>query len=64
MTPFISPLLAITVNRIHIPIIWAVGGVLVVLGVFSLFGRHLLGGAALIILGLILGALNLLVFIP
>jgi hypothetical protein len=42
-----------------VPVLWAVGIVLIVVGVISLFRRSMFLGAVLIIVGILLGGLNI-----
>jgi hypothetical protein len=41
-----------------VPVAWAVGIVLIIIGVMSLFRRRMLLGAVLTIIGILLGGLN------
>ena len=63
MVAHISTLLAVAMGRVHIPIIWVLGGLLIVAGVIDMFRGRVLRGIIWLVLGLILGGLNLLVFI-
>jgi hypothetical protein len=42
-----------------VPVLWAVGIVLIIVGVISLFRRSMFLGAVLIIVGILLGGLNI-----
>ena len=42
-----------------VPVLWAVGIVLIIAGVISLFRRSMLLGVVLIIVGILLGGLNI-----
>ena len=42
-----------------VPVLWAVGIVLIIVGVISLFQRKMLLGVVLCIIGILLGGLNI-----
>ena len=42
-----------------VPVLWAVGIVLIIAGVISLFRRSMLLGVVLLIIGILLGGLNI-----
>lgn len=54
---------ALAAARVHIPIIWVIGGILFVGGLVAMFRGRVFFGILLMILGVILGAINLLVFL-
>jgi hypothetical protein len=55
-----SPLLAAVVHGGAVPLLWVVGIILIVVGVVAVFRRSLLLGAVLIVIGIVLGGLNVL----
>ena len=56
----VASLLGSVFNGGAVPIVWIVGIVLIVFGVVSLFRGSLLWGVVLIIVGVLLGGLNVL----
>ncbi|HEY5388103.1 MAG TPA: GPGG-motif small membrane protein [Thermoleophilia bacterium] len=56
----VASLLASVFNGGAVPIVWIVGIVLIVFGVVSLFRGSLLWGLVLIVIGVLLGGLNVL----
>lgn len=56
----VAPLLGSVVHGGAVPLLWIVGLIMIVVGVFSLFRRSLLMGIVLIVIGIILGGLNVL----
>ena len=55
-----ASLLASIFNGGAVPIVWVVGIILIVVGVVSIFRRSLILGAVLIVIGVLLGGLNVL----
>jgi hypothetical protein len=56
----VASLVASVFNGGAVPIVWIVGIVLIVFGVVSLFRGSLLWGLVLIVIGVLLGGLNVL----
>jgi hypothetical protein len=56
----VAPLLASIFNGGAVPIVWVVGIVLIVAGVVALFRSSMLMGVVLIVIGVLLGGLNVL----
>ena len=57
-TTLVAPLLASVVHGAAVPLLWVIGIVLIVAGVVALFRSSLLLGIALIVVGVLLGGLN------
>jgi len=55
-----APALASVFNGGAVPIVWVLGIILIVVGVVALFRRSLLMGVVLIVIGALLGGLNVL----
>ena len=55
MLASLVPLLA----SVTVPVLWAIGVVLIIFGVIYLFRRRMLLGAVLLIIGILLGGLNI-----
>jgi len=55
MLASLVPLLA----SVTVPVLWAIGVVLIIVGVIYLFRRRMLLGAVLLIIGILLGGLNI-----
>ena len=53
-----SPLLASIIHGTATPILWVIGIILIVVGAVAVFRRSLLLGVAMIIVGIVLGGLN------
>jgi hypothetical protein len=53
-----APILGAVVHGSAVPLLWIVGVVLIVLGALALFRRSLLAGLLLIVVGILLGGLN------
>jgi len=49
------PLLA----SVTVPVLWAIGAVLIVAGIIYMFRRRMLLGVVLLIIGILLGGLNI-----
>jgi hypothetical protein len=47
----------------HVPLIWVIGGLLLLAGILDVFRGRTLRGIVLAIIGVLLGALNLTVFL-
>ena len=56
----VASLLASIFNGGAVPIVWVIGIILIVVGVVSVFRRSLILGAVLIVIGVLLGGLNVL----
>ena len=56
----VASLLASVFNGGAVPIVWVIGIILIVVGVVALFRRSLILGAVLIVIGVLLGGLNVL----
>jgi len=56
----VASLLASVFNGGAVPIVWVIGIVLIVFGVVALFRSSLLMGVVLIVIGVLLGGLNVL----
>ena len=54
----VASLLASVLNGGAVPIVWVIGIVLIVAGVVALFRSSLLLGIVLIVIGILLGGLN------
>ena len=54
----ISPLLGSIIHGTATPILWVIGIILIVAGAVAVFRRSLLLGVAMIIVGIVLGGLN------
>ena len=54
----VASLLASVFNGGAVPIVWVIGIILIVVGVVALFRRSLILGAVLIVIGVLLGGLN------
>jgi len=57
-TTLVATLLASVFNGGAVPIVWIIGIVLIVAGVVALFRSSLLLGIVLIVIGVLLGGLN------
>jgi hypothetical protein len=57
---FVAPLVASVFSGGAVPIVWVIGIVLIVFGVVALFRSSLLMGVVLIVIGVLLGGLNVL----
>ena len=57
-TMIMAPLLASVVHGTAVPILWVVGIILIVAGVVAVFRRSLILGVAMIVVGVVLGGLN------
>jgi hypothetical protein len=55
-----SVLTALLIGAINTPVLWVIGVVLLVAGVLVLIRGGIIGGVVLIIIGILLGALNVL----
>ena len=53
-----SPLLASIIHGTATPILWVIGIVLIVVGAVAIFRRSLLLGVVLVVIGIVLGGLN------
>ena len=53
-----TPLLASVIHGTAVPILWVIGIILIVAGVVAVFRRSLLLGVAMIVIGVVLGGLN------
>jgi hypothetical protein len=58
--PFVAPLLAALVHGGFIAVPWILGIILIIAGVVALVRRSLLLGIVLIVIGILLGGLNVL----
>ena len=56
----VASLLASVFNGGAVPIVWVVGIILIVVGVVAVFRRSRLLGVVLIVIGVLLGGLNIL----
>ena len=56
----LAPLLAAIVHGGATPLLWIIGIILIVVGVVALVRRSLLTGVVLIVIGVLLGGLNVL----
>jgi uncharacterized membrane protein YecN with MAPEG domain len=56
----LAPLLAAIVHGGATPVVWIIGIILIVVGVVALLRRSLLTGVVLIVIGVLLGGLNVL----
>jgi hypothetical protein len=54
----VAPLLAAVVHGGAVPLLWVIGIILIVAGVVALVRRSLLMGVVLIVIGILLGGLN------
>lgn len=59
-TTLVASLLASVFNGGAVPLVWIVGIVLIVAGVVALFRSSLVLGIVLIVIGILLGGLNIL----
>jgi hypothetical protein len=57
-TMLTAPLLASLIHGTATPILWVIGIILIVAGAVAVFRRSLLLGVAMIIVGIVLGGLN------
>ena len=55
MLASLFPLLA----SVTVPVLWAIGAVLIVAGIIYMFRRRMLLGVVLLIIGILLGGLNI-----
>ena len=53
-----TPLLASIIHGTATPILWVIGIVLIVVGAVAIFRRSLLLGVVLVVIGIVLGGLN------
>ena len=53
-----SPLLASIIHGTATPILWVIGIILIVVGAVAIFRRSLLWGVVLVVIGIVLGGLN------
>ena len=53
-----APLLASIIHGTATPILWVIGIILIVVGAVAIFRRSLILGVAMIIVGIVLGGLN------
>jgi drug/metabolite transporter (DMT)-like permease len=53
-----APLLASVIHGTAVPILWVIGIILIVAGVVAILRRSLLMGVVLIVVGVVLGGLN------
>jgi hypothetical protein len=53
-----SPLLASFIHGTATPVLWVIGIVLIVVGAIAIFRRSLLLGVVLVVIGIVLGGLN------
>ena len=53
-----SPLLASIIHGTATPILWVIGIILIVVGAVAIFRRSLLLGVVLVVIGIVLGGLN------
>ena len=53
-----TPLLASIIHGTATPILWVIGIILIVVGAVAIFRRSLLLGVVLIVIGIVLGGLN------
>ena len=58
LTTLVASLLASVFSGGAVPIVWVIGIVLIVAGVVALFRSSLLLGVVLIVIGIVLGGLN------
>ena len=57
-TMLMAPLLASVVHGAAVPILWIVGIIMIVAGAVAIFRSSLLMGVVLIVIGVLLGGLN------
>ena len=57
-TMLMAPLLASVVHGTAVPILWIVGIIMIVAGAVAIFRSSLLMGVVLIVIGVLLGGLN------
>ena len=53
-----TPLLASIIHGTATPILWVIGIILIVVGAVAIFRRSLLLGVVLVVIGIVLGGLN------
>ena len=53
-----APLLASIIHGTATPILWVIGIILIVVGAIAIFRRSLLLGVVLVVIGIVLGGLN------
>jgi hypothetical protein len=53
-----TPLLASLIHGTATPILWVIGIILIVVGAVAIFRRSLLLGVVLVVIGIVLGGLN------
>jgi drug/metabolite transporter (DMT)-like permease len=53
-----TPLLASVIHGTAVPILWVIGIILIVVGAVAIFRRSLLLGVVLVVIGIVLGGLN------
>ena len=53
-----TPLLASIIHGTATPVLWVIGIILIVAGAVAVFRRSLLLGVAMIVIGVVLGGLN------
>jgi hypothetical protein len=53
-----TPLLASIIHGTATPILWVIGIILIVVGAVAIFRRSLLMGVVLVVIGIVLGGLN------
>ena len=53
-----APLLASLIHGTATPILWVIGIILIVVGAVAIFRRSLLLGVVLVVIGIVLGGLN------
>jgi len=53
-----APLLASIIHGTATPILWVIGIILIVVGAVAIFRRSLLLGVVLVVIGIVLGGLN------
>ena len=53
-----APLLASIIHGTATPILWVIGIILIVVGAVAIFRRSLLMGVVLVVIGIVLGGLN------
>jgi hypothetical protein len=56
----VASLLASVFNGGAVPIVWVIGIIMIVVGAVALFRRSLILGVVLIVIGVLLGGLNIL----
>jgi hypothetical protein len=53
-----SPLLASVIHGTATPVLWVIGIILIIVGAVAIFRRSLLLGVVLVVIGIVLGGLN------